>query len=710
METQSPDSLTHKPNNLSVTALAIGCTLLAGLALAVLKTWSLWENRPHLGIDSAIQNPTQNPWKILASNSDSHQVHLRFQGAGFWLPARSHLLSKSAHIATRKSGTRLFELQSGAEVRLAADSVLHFSPATFSQSRATVSLLSGMAQVRGPLIFKTRSQSYVVQPGEEKAFFVEADAVTVDSRPVESLLAQLDVDLSKNPNVELILPANRTSDSTLEFSRDSSFSSILFTQPVSLEQTSAKARLGDRAPGAWFIRHRENKSGSLTTTAATNLQTFESLEPSKILRFGQRWISWKDPGPASYYRVETALTSDFQQVRSSFHSRDRLFDLSQLDHVGQVYLRVVGISPLEKEYASAPLAIDLPSKSELLKSRAELGSPDLRLFARGWRIQLNESEARRIREGYVILKESELRGIRVAPDLEARVQANSTSYVFEISKDLAFSNPERVRPTSRGELLPPALPLGVIYTRLREIDADGQFGAHGPASRISTFLPAPIALPTRQTATEIRLSWSLPIDVAGFELKISDSPNFPAETTTVHRTTARNKVIPKPAAATTSKLYWNVTALHETGGPVSAPSATTEVFIERAAPLRRMAEPKEKPRSIDEIRRSIAAINPSLVELVEPNEDAVIVGGATAAKYGRLTWKDIDPIKGKAAAAYIVEIATDRDFVQVVERGTTSSLSYKLEGDLPEGSLFWRVRKKAYKDWSPSRRLELIYE
>ncbi len=703
METQHPETSILKPKKLSMLWLAFGVVLFAGLIVATLQTWQLWTSRPF----SEFEASNQSYWKILASNSDSHQVHLRFEGAGFWLPARSHLLSKSAHIATLKNGTRLYELQSGAEILLSAESVLHFSPATTTHSRATVSLLAGMARVRGPLIFKTRTRNYALNPGEEKTFLVEADAVTVDSRPVADLHSQEDIDLSKSPNLDLTLPSGRTANATLEFSRDSGFGSVIFAQPVSPTQTIAKVFFGDRAPGSWFVRLRDLSSGHSAALAAANIQTYERLEPSKIIRYGQRWISWKDSGPSSFYRVETSLSPDFQQVQSSILNRDRLFDLSRIDHVGQIYLRVVGISPLEKEYASAPLAIDLPTKTELLRSRAELGNPDLRLFARGWRIQLNESEARRIREGYVILKESELRGIRVAPELETRVQANPTSYVFEISKDLAFSNPERVRPTSRGELLPPALPLGVIYTRLREVDDLGQFGAHGPASRISTFLPSPIALPSRQTNSEIRLSWTLPIDVAGFEVKVSSSPDFSDAATTVHRTTTRHKAIPKP---TGGKVYWNVTALHEAGGPVSAPSATSEVTIERIEPVRRIVEQKERPPSPEEIRRSLAAINPSLVELVEPSEDAVIVGGATATKYGNLTWKDIDPVRGKTPSTFVVEIATDRDFVQIVERGTTTSHSYKLEGDLPEGSLFWRVRKKAYKDWSSARRLELVYE
>lgn len=702
MEMQVAEASVKRNAKVSMPGLLFGIALIFGLALAALHTWKTWQNRPHLDVAS----PTENLWKILASNSDSHQVHLRFEGAGFWMPAKSHLLSQTAHIATGKIGTRLYELGSGAEVLLSANSVLHFSPATRTQSRATLSLLSGVAQVRGPLVFKTRLQHHIIGPGEEKTFSVEADAVSVDSRPVESLRSQTDVDLSKEPSIELQLPPNRSPEAKLEYSRDSSFSTVLFSQPLSIDQQTARVHLADRAPGAWFIRLRDRKSDVVTTLAVSNVQTFERLEPSKIVRYGQRWISWKDLGPSSFYRVETSVTPDFLQILSSFHSRDRLFDLSRLEHVGQIYLRVIGISPLEKEYSSPTLAIDLPNKAELLKSRAELGDPELRLFAKGWRIQLNESEAKRIREGYVILKESELRGIRVAPQLEARVHQNPARYVFEVSKDVAFANPERVRPTARGELLPPALPLGVIYTRLREIENDGQFGAHGPSSRISTFLPSPITLPSRQSATEIRLSWSFPLDVAGFEVKVSDSPNFPTESTSIHRTTTRHKTIPKPM---TGKIFWNVTALHEAGGPVSTSSVLAEVAVERVTPLRRATELKERPLSPVEIRRSLAAINPSLVELVEPIEDAIVVGGAASTKYGRLTWKDVDPIKDKAVA-YIVEIATDRDFVQIVERGTTKSLSYKLEGDLPEGSLFWRVRRQSFKDWSSARRLELIYE
>lgn len=706
METRFPESTDKQTGHRLGLWFLVGLTLLTATSFAALRTWQIWSSRSHQ--ESRLDTP--NYWKILASSSEADRVHLRFEDAAYWLPARSHLLSQSTHIATQKSGTRIYELRSGAEILLSADSVLHFDPAKNASNPASVSLLSGMATFKGPLIVKSRQKTHSINSDESKTFLVEADAVTIDSRPIENLKIfnqSFNIDLSKTPTIEIELPTASNQEEYLEFSRTSNFSSIVFSEKLSSGQRLVSVNLGERAPGAWFVRQRSKHSGQLVTKSAINFQTFKVLSPQKIVRYGQRWISWTDFGPSSYYRIETSASENFENIKSSFYSRDRLFDLSRLDHVGQIFIRIVGISPTEEEHAGTHQALVLPPKMEMLKSSSEIGNPELRLFARGWRIQLSESEARRVREGYVILRESELRGIRVATNLESQVQARPLNYIFEISKDLAFSNPERVRPTSRGELLPPALPLGIIFTRLREVSDDGQFGSFGPASRISTLLPAPLPLTTRQTREDVQLSWTIPVDVAGFEVKFSESPNFPPDSTKTIRTALRSKSIPKPVSG---NLYWNVTAIQESGGAISVPSKTMEVKIERKDPIRRLAEPQQRPPTPAEIRRSIAAINPSLIELTEPIEDAVIVGAATSTKYGQLKWKDLDPLPTQAKSPYIVEISTDRDFVQIVERGSTNGTSYKLEGDLPEGSLFWRVRKKSGGEWSSTRRLELIFE
>lgn len=699
-------SLNKQTSHRSAVWFLVGITLLTATSFAALSTWRLWNSRSHQ--ETRIANV--NYWKILASSSEKDRVHLRFEDSAYWLPARSHLLSKRTHVATQKTGTRIYQLQSGSEIQLAADSVLHIDPAKDANSPASVSLLSGMALFKGPLIVKSRQQTYSIDRNESKTFFVDSDDVTIDSRPIETLKIvgqRFNIDLSKTPTIEIQIPRISSEDELIEFSRTSNFSSIVFSKKIASNQLTVPVDLGERAPGAWFARQRSRESGQLVTRAVINFQTFKVLSPEKVVRYGQRWISWADFGPSSYYRVETSGTQGFVNINSSFYTRDRLFDLSQIDHVGQIFVRVVGISPTEEEHIGPHQALLLPPKAEMLKSSSEIGNPALRLFARGWRIQLNDSEARRVREGYVILRESELRGIRVATEIESEVQSKPLNYIFEISKDQAFSNPERVRPTSRGELLPPALPLGLIFTRLREVDDDGQLGAFGPASRISTLLPAPLPLPTRQTRDDVQLSWSIPVDVAGFEVKYSESPKFSPESTKTIRTALRSKSIAKPASG---NLHWNVTAIQESGGAVSQTSNTMVVRIERKQPIRRLAELRQRPPTSTEIRRSIAALNPSLIELIEPLEDAVIVGAATSSKYGQLRWRNLDPLTPNGKSPFVVEISTDRDFVHIVERGSTNGTSYKLEGDLPEGSLFWRVRKKGAGEWSSTRRLELVFE
>jgi hypothetical protein len=687
-------SLPHVKKHSTRTLLSLAVGIISCTYIGYI-TWTAWELRGKPNF-----HPTRDlNWKMI-SGGDLKQTQIRVEGTAFWLPAKNQILSSSAHIFTEQASTTLRNIQTESSIAISASAVAHLA----ITDQTTFTLLSGVARIRGPLnVMLTAGQRQIVA-GQTQTVAVVTTAATIETAFVDTLYPAVgtNIELIKTPVIEFAWTVAGSENSALEFAREPSFQSVLFTQAVG-SRTSTKYDFGDRGHGAWFARIRDRDR----TLAATSFHTFDKLTPDRLRRLGRRWLTWEDRGPSSFYRVEISSTANFSKISQSIFTRTKFFDLSLAHEPGLKYLRIVGIDQNETEYAGETLPIDIPKAEQLLQARTEFGDPSLALFARGWRIQLNESEAKRIREGYVILRESELRGIKVSSELDEKIKSHPGKYLFEVAKDVGFTNPERVRPTSRGELLPPALPLGTIFTRIREIEDDGiTLGAYGPPSKISTLLPAPGNVIARFSETAVVLNWTFPFEAAGFEVEIRTSG---LDTPTTYRTQSRTKEIPLSG---NESFEWMVTAIDDAGRPVSVSSISTRAAkpttLLKAIARDTTAQDQEKERVA--VVRELASINPSLLALEAPLDDAIVVGGATATKYGRLQWKDLDPANNTKTDSFVVEIATDGDFVNVIERASTSRLHYTLQGDLPEGSLFWRVKKRKLNSWSASRKFEIVYE
>lgn len=660
-----------------------------------LKTWYVWEQRQQPNF----HRPRDFNWKMLSGNA-GRQSHIRIEGTAYWLPAKTQVLSSNAHILTDGASTTLRDLQTESTIAISASAVAHLA----YDKKTTFTLLSGVANITGPVAVMLSDGVRQIEAGQSRTVSIVSSAASTETIFVDKMTPNVgtNIELIKTPVIDFRWSVAGSESTAIEFARDPNFQSVLFARTIG-DRTSTKFDFGDRGHGAWFVRVRDRN----TTLAVTSFHSFEKLTPDRLRRSGRRWITWDDRGPSNLYRVEFSSDSEFSNISQSELTRAKFFDLSLALEAGVKFIRVIGIDQNESEYASESLPIEIPPRELLLQARTEFGDPRLAMFARGWRIQLNELEAKRIREGYVILRENELRGIKVSTELDEKIKAHPGKYLFEVAKDLEFSNPERVRPTSRGELLPPALPLGTIYTRIRELEEDGlTLGTYGPASRISTLLPAPRGQVTLFSDSEAILKWTFPFVASGFKVEIRSADS---EVPKSYRTQGRMKQIQLPKS---TSFQWTVTAIDEAGRSISVASAIAKasrpVAVRTAMVRDNLGRDQQKER--EDAIRELASIDPSLVQLESPIEDAVIVGGATATKYGRLLWRDLQPTNNTKADAYVVEIATDADFVNIIERASTSRSQYTLQGDLPEGALFWRVKKRKTKVWSTYRKFEIIYE
>ncbi|CAN5703447.1 hypothetical protein BH10BDE1_BH10BDE1_02430 [soil metagenome] len=667
------------------------------LVVAAVAWWSFdqWSSRTVASAETS-RTPL---WLLEASSTNNAQAFVRIQDTSYWSNRTNELLTSSSHVAAQSAAVSLKSQVSKASLTVAPHSVVHVD-------RANAAVLGGFALATGPMRVELSSGDRFIRDQESVLIHSGSGPQGMTTEIVSEITPRVGSihDLQTSGRIDFSWPkALASTNATLEFARDASFQSILFSHPAS-GAPNAGVDFSDRSPGAWFVRLREGEK----LLAYTAINVVESEMPDQLRRLGRRWFSWRSRGLAALYRVELSSNETFQKIDQSFQVRNRELDLT-LVNPGSYFARVIAISVLGVEHASRPIVLQVQDKAAILSAGLELNDPELKLYARGWKILLTHGEVSRIREGYVILRESELRGVKVASELiqdPITRAATLNQLVFEISRDEAFSNPERVRPDSSGELLPPALPLGVLFARVRRVETDGALGAFGPTSRLTTWLPAPIPKAPKTTIVQdvrgVELKWELATNVAGYELRVSPTRDFAPASTYVIRTRSPFRRIASP---TLREFYWTVMAINEFGQPISVLSEVQEV-----KDLKQELKPKSPIAKSKSSDRVPAMATPTSPLLQFPLEDAVVVGGATATKYGKLTWK----FAGTPNSGFEIQIATDGDFVNVIEKAKTKKSEFTLQGDLPEGALFWRVRSvragSKGDEWSRSRKFELIYE
>ncbi len=661
-------------------ALLLG---IVGLAAAAIPTYSLWIERETKVQLSERQKKSETTWLVEAPGRPWTPFYTRAQDTRYW---GAHSLLKV------RTGTEVIASQG--PVTISADGSL--SPlltllpgARVLITRSEAQWISGSGSVPTPIVVRLPGQA-AASPIQGWILFdglqYRTDGFFLSPKPGSDIVTSNTASVQFQTEHSITTP-----DTFLELATDSSFQSIVMTEPwAPTPQQGHLVSFADRSPGTYFARLVDRAHTIVHAVSVFRVMRFS--EPHGLRSLGRRFMTFDDESDAIRYRVEFSTSERFESLVQSRQTQSRLIDLLGLIP-GAQFARVVSIHPGGREVRGLPLHLIVPTEKELKQARSDLADPNLEMLAKGWRVMLNENEMLRLRDGYVILHESELRGIRsknnLAPD----------RFVFELSRDPSFANPERVKPDSHGELLPPALPIGTLFARLRALESDGSLGATGAVSRLTTLLPAPKTEPAQPTLVQERsgyeLRWSLPVDVPGYELRLSSSEQFPDDQTHVIRTKSLwRKVAPQSDGA----FYWTVQAINEFGQPMSAKSS-----VQTALPRPVLKPVAQKAIAIPRAPANIPRPQP---EPVLPAEDAIVVGGATAKRYGALKWEG--DLRNKER--FQLEVATDRDFVNVVIKSKTKKNEFTLEGDLPEGALFWRVKRTSDTDWSTSRRFELIYE
>ncbi len=349
------------------------------------------------------------------------------------------------------------------------------------------------------------------------------------------------------------------------------------------------------------------------------------------------------------------------------------------------------------------------------------------------------SDASRVIENQFILTENDL-DLRYEPSFDTadgEVPAPSLSlsrYRFEWSPTPQFIETEirRLEPTSDGRFSPPSLPLGDSYVRVVDLLAQ----ATGPISQLRVLEP-----PLRfETSTEAdldgaparRLKWKPHPLAAGYELKIftkrvperslSSTEDQPDIERTLHVDENERVVAPLKD----NSFFWTVQAIDEQGLPITTITSPRLERISQQFILGDDGNRRHRSQDVDPRGLKISKVQSTLrettaqIEVRTPLEGEVLVAGTRDTEYGKLTWtSDGSETRSPAAQSttnhtrrpkFELQLATDADFVNVLFTKKTTRPEFKLKGDLPEGSLFYRVRQLPKGEWSTVRKFQLVYE
>lgn len=351
-------------------------------------------------------------------------------------------------------------------------------------------------------------------------------------------------------------------------------------------------------------------------------------------------------------------------------------------------------------------------------------------------------DASRVIEDQLILTEHDL-DLRYEPSFgtEAGEQPapslSLTRYRFEWSQTPEFFEGEarRIEPTSDGRFAPPSLPIGDSFVRV--VDLLSQ--ATGPVTHLRV-LDLPVRYESSQDSElegrpARKLRWKSHPLAAGYELKVFakrgsgiNSASSADENERVLHVDETERVI---APLQGTSFFWTVQAIDEQGLPITTVTTPRLENVSARFIIGDDGNRGHRPQDVDprglKISKAQSAAQDEIaaqqVEPLTPLDGEVIVAGTRDTEYGQLTWgqpqhesrspaaQDSSATKNRRSnSQFELQLATDADFVNVLFTKKVTRSAFKLKGDLPEGSLFYRVRQLPKGQWSSVRKFQLVYE
>jgi hypothetical protein len=253
-------------------------------------------------------------------------------------------------------------------------------------------------------------------------------------------------------------------------------------------------------------------------------------------------------------------------------------------------------------------------------------------------------------------------------------------YQIQVDNDGDFSSPEIDQIVNNGTTFVPAAPLNpntLYYWRVRAFNTDGHYSFWSTRFYFKTAITPPVlvspdnlqALPNRRPS----LDWDDVPNATSYTVQISTDPGFRRALT---KTVKVSTFTPQADLFANTTYYWRARANPQSGA--FGPSGWSEV-------------------------RSFTTGNPpSVPVLLLPANNALL-----SRMYPLLDWSDSTTPPGVTLASYLLQIATDAQFTNIVYTSTPTG-SQDSGAILDQGmTYYWRVRSVSaeghYSAWSKVR-------
>jgi hypothetical protein len=370
-------------------------------------------------------------------------------------------------------------------------------------------------------------------------------------------------------------------------------------------------------------------------------------------------ISLEDVLLSKKYKVEIALTENFENVQRGVESTTKSFEIKDIP-IGSYYLRV--------------------------KSQGEgrIDSP----WSVPIRFSVDEQESQRIRAPILVKKEIEIalrqeNGRFVWPVVEWKTVEKAEKYVVEASVDSSFKTNVFLETIDKTKVEISNLKEGKYYFRVRGVKAT-TFGTWSEYGSISVTQPPPGIYPVDNIIITIK-SWSDPVPpqvlrlrwdpIAGasfYFLEVSNREDF--KTLFMSKITDKTNFV---LSLTKDMTYYaRVTALNSKSKQLTAVSAPInfEFIIRRPLKPPVPKQPKNKMSYI-------------LYKMDVPH-----------------IW--IEWETDEKATLHIIEFSKDAEFTNIKKTMELKKNNMVLDKNLLKGKIFWRVRSVNEKsgvksEWSP---------
>ncbi len=531
-------------------------------------------------------------------------------------------------------------------------------------------------------------------------------------------------------------------DFKLEISSDASFDKILFSKKHNESGVSSaldtELPMSLDGPFYWRVASQDGHTKSVARrisfykdlapllvfpqadqTLSLNFEAFESEQkPASIV------MTWQDMAHSEEFQINIATDEQFKKIVKNEKLSALSFEFKNPE-VTTYYWRVSG---RHHSRGNAPWSETRRfTVTEQLSpiEQAQLENPSFTYIIPRPLVAQNENSSRE-------------RTTTVTPDdppiIKWKTAKNAQKYEVEISEDEKLLNAKKESVTETQFKIKSVKP-GRLFWRVRSQNEKSRSAEPSPVGQIRIMIPPP-ETQTPQKVTQksdnkrdlaslsgdFKIRWAPLKFAAKYQVQYSRQENYLGAQELTTSDFAHILKFKDPGI-----IFWRVRALASTGEPISDYSDTKTLELEKellpppviAKPVP-PPPPPAPPKPIESDATKLAGLQPkpsfdpdlgtSKIEapvLREPRRQTRVVAIGKTSVFVALKWSGIP-----TALKYEIEFASDAAFKKKLVTTTSRDTDYFFEQQMPEGTVYWRVRadtKAGKSKWSETFNFNVDY-